>query len=553
MKWKLLFLAFALFMGTSLMWAKPDPQGYSHARIVRLSFVDGTVLVTRPGVKGPAKASVNTPIEQGFSVSTGNNSFAEVEFENGSTARLGQLSKVDFTTLALNPKGDKISDLTFVQGYATFHLMPQHHDLYTVRAADSTITPRGKTEFRTDLAADRLRVQVFSGSVEVKDPKQSVKLTKNKTLETDPQTLSAFNITHGIEKDSWDHWVEKRDAQVAMAFNDSPVSTNSMIYGWSDLDAYGEWGFFPGYGYGWAPFVPAGWSPFSMGQWSWYPGWGYTWISSEPWGWLPFHYGYWNYSRGFGYFWTPGNLMMWNPAPVAWFEGPGYVGWSAIGPNGVPVCTTSGCVTTARPGTVQNGRPIDTNTRIHVGQESLTPVQQPQIRPTELGRLPGAPIASQMNVRTTGAPGRSFQASPAPNVLLMGQRQTVAPREGREAGPLQARLGNTLGGQYRTFTRAGASSSEAGRVPGQVARESSMNIRSTHPVFLEHRSSGFSLPAARYERGEIRPVYRGATQPGFSAPIEPGPAPAAGAPQPAYQGGGMGRGANRATPSSGRR
>ena len=40
---------------------------------------------------------MNTPIQEGFALSTWPNSFAEVEFENGSTARLGELSKVDFT------------------------------------------------------------------------------------------------------------------------------------------------------------------------------------------------------------------------------------------------------------------------------------------------------------------------------------------------------------------------------------------------------------------------------------------------------------------------
>src|SRR5579875_3579141 len=155
-----LLLAFALFVGTGAIRAQQTQQsGYSHVRIVRLSFVDGTVLVKRPGVAQWAKASVNTPIEQGFSVSTSENSFAEVQFENGSTARMGQLSRLNFTELTLTPKGDKINRLTFVQGYGTFHLTPQHGDVYTVTAANSVITPRGKAEFRTDLDQGRLRVQ----------------------------------------------------------------------------------------------------------------------------------------------------------------------------------------------------------------------------------------------------------------------------------------------------------------------------------------------------------------------------------------------------------
>ena len=68
------------------------------------------------------------------------------------------------------------------------------------------------------------------------------------------------------------------------------------MYGWSDLGAYGEWAYFPGFGYGWAPFASMGWAPYSMGMWSWYPGMGYTWISGEPWGWAPYHFGSWSFS-----------------------------------------------------------------------------------------------------------------------------------------------------------------------------------------------------------------------------------------------------------------
>ena len=61
----------------------PPTAGLSHVRVVRLSFVEGTVTVRRPGSEEWASASVNTPIEEGFSIATGKKSFAEVQFENG--------------------------------------------------------------------------------------------------------------------------------------------------------------------------------------------------------------------------------------------------------------------------------------------------------------------------------------------------------------------------------------------------------------------------------------------------------------------------------------
>ena len=80
-------LLLAAFASVALWW-----QELSHVRIVRLSFTEGTVTVQRADVEEWATAPVNTPIQEGFKVSTAENAFAEVEFENSSTARIGQLS-----------------------------------------------------------------------------------------------------------------------------------------------------------------------------------------------------------------------------------------------------------------------------------------------------------------------------------------------------------------------------------------------------------------------------------------------------------------------------
>jgi hypothetical protein len=99
----------------------------SHARVVRLSYVSGTVMAKRPGSAEEEPALLNTPIQEGFALSTSGGSYAEVEFENGSTARLGELSKLLFHQLALDANGNKLNGMTFEQGYATFHLVPEHN------------------------------------------------------------------------------------------------------------------------------------------------------------------------------------------------------------------------------------------------------------------------------------------------------------------------------------------------------------------------------------------------------------------------------------------
>ena len=130
----------AVFLGIAAAWG----QTYSHARVVRLSFVEGTVTVQRPDVADWAEAPMNTPLQEGVKLSTAEGSFAEVEFENGSTVRLGQLSMLEFTQLALAPDGSKINRLTMDKGYATFHAAPEGQDVYEVRTPNGTLTPHGK-------------------------------------------------------------------------------------------------------------------------------------------------------------------------------------------------------------------------------------------------------------------------------------------------------------------------------------------------------------------------------------------------------------------------
>lgn len=261
----------------------PEEGATSHVRVVRLSYVSGSVSVNRPGSSEAEKALMNTPLQEGFGLATSGNSYAEAEFENGSTARLGELSSLIFNQLALDAQGDKLNRLTLEGGYATFHFLPEHLDVFSVNIADATLTPEGKCEFRTDFIQGRLRLEIFHGSIQVATPSKSAQVGENKTLEYTPGAPEeAFQIRNGIVIDDWDKWTEARETQVQMAMRDESVKTQQGLYGWSDLDAYGEWADIPGSGYGWAPYAQAGWSPFSSGMWNWYSALGWTWVSNEP-------------------------------------------------------------------------------------------------------------------------------------------------------------------------------------------------------------------------------------------------------------------------------
>ena len=87
----LMFAAFASFV----IFTVPSFAD-SQARVVRLSDVQGDVLVDKNIGQGYEKAFLNLPITQGAKLQTSKNGRAEVEFEDGSTLRLIPDTVVDF-------------------------------------------------------------------------------------------------------------------------------------------------------------------------------------------------------------------------------------------------------------------------------------------------------------------------------------------------------------------------------------------------------------------------------------------------------------------------
>jgi hypothetical protein len=327
----ILTVTFIALLTASPIWA----QSNSPARVLRLGFIEGDVKVQRPDVQAWAEAPVNTPLEEGFKVSTEENSYAEIQFENGGAIRLGEHSLLDLTQLGLAPSGSAINRVGLRQGYATFHPLPSRQgDSLQVSTPYSTIiAPAAGARFRVDLEQDEQRVEVFDGSVDVQSNLGAMTISKDSVLIMQPGTSEPTVVSQGITKDDWDNWVDDREAHLQMP-SDGPSpngyggDADEAVYGWNDLSQYGSWSDVPGEGYGWSPTqVANGWAPYTTGQWCWYPGWGYTWIGAEPWGWMPYHYGGWDFIPGRGWVWFPRNLNNWSPAQVTWFSSPNWIGW----------------------------------------------------------------------------------------------------------------------------------------------------------------------------------------------------------------------------------
>jgi uncharacterized protein YaiE (UPF0345 family) len=445
-----------------------DAAEYSHVRIVRLSFAEGTVTVRRGGSTDWSTATANTPLEEGMKLSTGDDGFAEVEFENGSTARIGQLSTLVFTQLALMPSGGKVNHMTLERGYATFHVRPEGDDVYEVKAGGTVFTPDGKSEFRIDVDNSNLRAEVFRGAVGTLDASWSGSLAKNDVLELSPGTDQPFSLTYGITQDDWDKWVAERDSVQAQAGSGPAPAPGAGLYGWNDLYQYGDWNFVPGYGYGWFPDVAYGWAPYTMGRWAWYPSFGYTWIGAEPWGWLPYHCGGWLSDPTMGWFWMPGmgGCDNWSPALVTWYQGPGWTGWSPQPPrlrpvvgapprggprSGPPGGCKGTCIALVKNNIIQLGRPIQLEgyRGVNLAEERGEAVTKPGIEPTRLAKLPGAPataaaITTATHWRQVAANGEPRPGAPQPHSFNTPAPAPSARWSGGAAG--QAPTSRTGGG-----------------------------------------------------------------------------------------------------------
>ena len=296
----------------------------SHVRIVRLSDVEGSVQVDRNTGQGFEKALLNLPMTQGVKLRTNDDARAEVEFEDGTTLRLGSNTVVHFDELSLADSGVKNSVVTVAGGVVYVDYTGKSDNNFSLNFARQTTKLTERTHLRLEMDAKEAALAVFSGQVHIQSGANSnsamledVFVHKNQTADFNLEKQGQYQLVKDIVPDVFDDWdqsQEKYHDRYAKAAYQNPLYS----YGMSDLNYYGHYVNVPGYGLVWQPFLAgAGWDPYMNGAWAWYPGIGYMWVSAYPWGWMPFYYGSWNYLDSFGWFWNPsGTGQSWNPAPV---------------------------------------------------------------------------------------------------------------------------------------------------------------------------------------------------------------------------------------------
>ena len=128
-----LLLALAWLLGTALT------ASASQVRIVRLSYLDGDVRIQLSTAYAPQPAILNMPVTEGMRLTTGDNSYAEVEFENGSTLRLAGRGTLWFPQLSISDVRGRLSavEVKPVLFASIFTLVPVITSFCLLAAANS--------------------------------------------------------------------------------------------------------------------------------------------------------------------------------------------------------------------------------------------------------------------------------------------------------------------------------------------------------------------------------------------------------------------------------
>jgi hypothetical protein len=291
--------------------------------VVRLSYVQGQVKILQGETPQFDQAQANMPLLAGYALATGKDGQAEVEFTDGSVARVTPNSQLRLDKLPGADARTEATELTMISGLSYFELNTANGQHFQVHFNAAVAQPVTNSIFRIslDTAPD---LSVFVGTV-----RASVNGAFDQTVEEGGSlhfdANDASNVaTATVQSDTWDQWNQDRDNHIAQqaqqqtSARETSGATNEP--GWDDLDANGDWYPEEGYGNVWVPnSQPTGWDPYGNGYWANYPGWGNTWISGNSWGWLPYHCGAWNYWDSMGWGWIPGQCGLgWQPTLTVW-------------------------------------------------------------------------------------------------------------------------------------------------------------------------------------------------------------------------------------------
>ena len=151
-------LALAMAAETALAQA-PDATA-----VVRLSYTQGQVRILQGETTEFDQAQANMPLLAGYTLATGEDGQAEVEFTDGSVARVTPNSQLRLDKLPGSDTRDETTELTMLSGLGYFELNTANSQHFAVHFNAAVAEPVSNSIFRISLD-NAPEISVFVGTV----------------------------------------------------------------------------------------------------------------------------------------------------------------------------------------------------------------------------------------------------------------------------------------------------------------------------------------------------------------------------------------------------
>jgi FecR protein len=263
-------LGLCLFLGAPLSHGQDTATG-SHARIVRISYVEGTVQLDGE------RATMNNPIKEGSRLVTGADGVAEVQFEDSAAIRLASDTEITFSQLARLSSGEAITRVDLDEGEGEFLIPASSAGQFAVNARSKNILFAQPGRYRIlSTTASPLEIAVWKGEAAVRDRESglAVRVQKNETFTLNPDDPGQYDLEKALVADDLDQWSNQRDQDLSTALSSTYTAPNPSVYSSPYISNgggyYSQPYLYGGVDYGVNAFGPC---PYGLGFGGWQPFW----------------------------------------------------------------------------------------------------------------------------------------------------------------------------------------------------------------------------------------------------------------------------------------
>ena len=160
-------LAFILMGALALAGVSAAQESNPAVRAARLSDVEGQVQLSQGNQVMASQAPINAPLFEGTQITSSEDGRAEVQFDDGSVARVSPNSSITISVLR-QQAGAPDTEVIVNSGLAYFEIQNSTQpDSFRVRFGDSVATGSGFTVLRVNVDNPPGEVAVFSGNAQV--------------------------------------------------------------------------------------------------------------------------------------------------------------------------------------------------------------------------------------------------------------------------------------------------------------------------------------------------------------------------------------------------